>query len=54
MGAQLAAARLLYGMGRNDALPKAFFGKIEAKRHIPANNVILIGAIALAGSFILT
>jgi amino acid transporter len=54
MGAQLAAARLLYGMGRNDALPKGFFGKIEAKRHIPANNVILIGAIALAGSFFLT
>jgi putrescine importer len=54
MGAQLAAARLLYGMGRNDALPKSFFGKIEAKRHIPANNVIFIGAIALAGSFFLT
>ena len=54
MGAQLAAARLLYGMGRNDALPKGFFGKIEAKSHIPANNVILIGAIALAGSFFLT
>jgi amino acid transporter len=54
MGAQLAAARLLYGMGRNDALPKGFFGKIEAKRQIPANNVILIGAIALVGSFLLT
>ena len=54
MGAQLAAARLLYGMGRNDALPKGFFGKIEAKRHIPANNVILIGAIALAGAFLMT
>src|SRR6266480_2005839 len=54
MGAQLAAARLLYGMGRNDALPKGFFGKIEAQRHIPANNVILIGAIALAGSFFLS
>ena len=25
MGAQLAAARLLYGMGRNDALPKSIF-----------------------------
>ena len=54
MGAQLAAARLLYGMGRNDALPKGFFGRIEAKRRIPANNVILIGAIALAGAFLTT
>jgi putrescine importer len=53
MGAQLAAARLLYGMGRNDALPKGFFGKIAAKTRIPQNNVILIGFIALAGSFII-
>ena len=54
MAAQLAAARLLYGMGRNDAIPKGFFGKIEAKRRIPANNVLLIGAIALAGAFLTT
>src|ERR1700682_5472613 len=54
MGAQLAAARLLYGMGRNDALPKGFFGKISPTRHIPQNNVILIGVIALAGAFIIT
>jgi putrescine importer len=54
MGAQLAAARLLYGMGRNDALPKGFFGKIAEKTRIPQNNVILIGMIALAGAFIIT
>ena len=53
MGAQLAAARLLYGMGRNDALPKKIFGAIEPRRHIPRNNVIIIGAIALAGAFLL-
>jgi amino acid transporter len=52
IASQLAAARLLYGMGRNDALPKSFFGKIQAKRHIPANNVLLIGAIALVGSLL--
>jgi putrescine importer len=54
MASQFAAARLLYGMGRNDALPKGFFGKIAAKTQIPANNVILIGAIALAGAFLIT
>jgi putrescine importer len=54
MGSQLAAARLLYGMGRNDAIPKGFFGKIQAKRQIPANNVILIGCIALIGAFLTT
>ena len=54
MASQLAAARLLYGMGRNDAIPRGFFGKIEAKRHIPANNVLLVGAIALLGAFLIT
>jgi putrescine importer len=54
MAAQLAAARLLYGMGRNDALPKGFFGKIRAKTGIPGNNVILVGAIALVGAFLIT
>jgi amino acid transporter len=54
IGSQLAAARLLYGMGRNDALPKSFFGKISAGLHIPQNNVILIGALALLGAFLIT
>jgi amino acid transporter len=51
MAAQLAAARLLYGMGRNDAIPRGFFGKVTSKTGIPMNNVILIGAIALVGAF---
>jgi putrescine importer len=54
IGSQLAAARLLYGMGRNDAIPKGFFGKITAGRQIPQNNVILIGILALAGAFLIT
>ena len=54
MAAQFAAARLLYGMGRNDAIPKGFFGKIAAKTQIPANNVIVVGAIALVGAFLIT
>ncbi len=53
-GAHLGAARLLYGMGRSDALPKRFFGAVDARTHIPRNNVLLIGAVALAGGFILT
>src|SRR5246500_2294989 len=53
MGAQLAAGRLLYGMGRNDALPKKFFGAIEPKRRIPANNIIAVGVFALAGAVLL-
>jgi putrescine importer len=54
MGAQLAAARLLYGMGRSDALPRRFFGVIDPRRQIPMNNVLLIGALALTGAFFIS
>jgi amino acid transporter len=53
MGSQLAAGRLLYGMGRGNALPKSFFGVIDPKNRVPRNNVLLIGAFALAGAGIL-
>ncbi|HEX6880353.1 MAG TPA: APC family permease [Terriglobales bacterium] len=54
MGAQLGAARLLYGMGRSNALPKSFFGAVDAKRRIPRNNVIFVGVVALIGAFVLS
>src|SRR5947208_10928667 len=54
MGAQIGAARLLYGMGRSNALPKSFFGKVDPKNHVPQNNVLFIGVIVLIGSFFLT
>ncbi len=54
MGAQLAAARLLYGMGRGNAIPKSFFGAIEAKRGIPRNNVLFTGVLVLAGGLVMT
>jgi putrescine importer len=54
MGAQLGAARLLYGMGRSKALPQSFFGALDPKKHVPRNNVIFVGAIALAGAFIIS
>jgi amino acid transporter len=52
--AQLAGARLLYGMGRDNAIPRSFFGVIEGKRNIPRNNVLFTGALALAGAFVLS
>jgi putrescine importer len=54
MGSQLGAARLLYGMGRSDAIPKKFFGAIHPRTRIPANNVAFVGAIALLGAFLIT
>src|SRR5271157_706388 len=54
LGAQLGAARLLYGMGRSGALPPRFFGAIEPKKRIPRNNVLLVGAVALIGAMVLS
>jgi putrescine importer len=54
MGAQIGAARLLYGMGRSNALPKSFFGVVDPKHGVPRNNVLFIGVIVLIGSFFLT
>jgi amino acid transporter len=51
MGAQLGAARLLYGMGRSRALPPSIFGALDPVRHIPRNNVIFVGVVALLGAF---
>lgn len=53
MGAQLGAARLLFGMGRSNALPKRFFGAVDPKRRVPRNNVMFVGAVALCGAFIM-
>jgi amino acid transporter len=53
MGSQLGAARLLYGMGRSDAIPKKFFGAIHPRTRIPANNVVFVGVIALIGAFLI-
>jgi len=53
MGSQLAAGRLLYGMGRGNALPKSFFGAIEPKRRVPRNNIVAVGAFALVGAGVL-
>ena len=54
IAAQFGAARLLYGMGRADALPKRFFGAISTTTRIPRNNVLLLGGITLLGVFLMT
>jgi putrescine importer len=53
LGAQIGAARLLYGMGRSNALPKSFFGAVDEKSRVPRNNVFLVGGVALVGAFLL-
>jgi putrescine importer len=52
MASQLGAARLLYSMGQDGALPRGFFGAVHPKNRIPRNNVLLIGGICLAGALV--
>jgi putrescine importer len=52
MASQLGAARLLYAMGVDGALPRRFFGAVHPRNRIPRNNVLLVGAICLAGSLV--
>src|ERR1700760_145989 len=54
MAAQFGAARLLYGMGRSNALPPSVFGSLSARTAIPRNNVLLVGLCTLIGIFLLT
>jgi amino acid transporter len=53
IAAQFGASRLLYGMGRSGSLPR-FFSVVDPRHHVPRNNVLLVGAAALAGAFLLT
>lgn len=53
-GGQLAGARLLYGMGRDNALPRGFFGYIDPEHQVPRYNILLIGAICAAGAFVVS
>jgi putrescine importer len=49
-GAHLGAGRLLYSMGRDNAIPRKFFGAINPRTRIPSNNIILIGVIMLVAA----
>jgi amino acid transporter len=53
-GAHLGAGRLLYGMGRDNAIPKKFFAYVNPKTRIPSNNIILVGAFVLIGVFLVS
>jgi putrescine importer len=44
---QAGAARLLYGMGRENVIPGALFGHLSPRTNIPNFNVMLIGGLTL-------
>jgi putrescine importer len=53
-GAQLAGARLLYGMGRDNTLPKSIFGRLHPKTRVPAYNVVWIGLTCALGGLVMS
>ena len=48
LAGQVGAARLLYGMGRENVLPRRLFGHLSPRTSIPNYNVLLIGVLTLA------
>lgn len=50
---QLGAGRLLYGMGRDNMIPKKIFGHLSKKSAVPSYNVLFIGTLALSGALLL-
>lgn len=53
LAGQAGAARLLFGMGRDNALPRKIFGHIDPKHRVPTYNIWLIGVIAFLGAMFL-
>jgi putrescine importer len=49
----LGAVRLLYGMGRDNLLPRRIFGHLNAERGNPSYNVAIAGALAYLGTLTL-
>ena len=47
---QVGAARLLFGMGRDEVLPRRFFAHLSASTNTPTFSIVLIGALSFLGS----
>ena len=54
LGAQVGAVRLLYAMGRDNAIPRRFFGFLDPVRNTPVYNILLTGGICIVGSLFLS
>jgi amino acid transporter len=46
----VGAARLIYGMGRDNVLPRSVFGYLSPRNQNPTRNILLIGIVAFVGA----
>ena len=53
LAGHLGAVRLLYGMGRDNLLPRKVFGYLNAERGNPTYNVAIVGILAYLGTLTL-
>ncbi|HET6218603.1 MAG TPA: APC family permease [Acidobacteriaceae bacterium] len=51
---QVGAARLLFGMGRDDLIPRRVFAHLHPVRNTPNYNIWLIGLLAYGGSLVMS
>ena len=49
----LGAARLLFGMGRDNVLPRRIFGYLSPQSGTPTNNILIIGVLSFLGAVLL-
>ena len=52
--AQIGAARLLFGMGRENVIPRRYFARLHPVRNTPDINIILLGILAFLGAQVLS
>ncbi|HZP00334.1 MAG TPA: APC family permease [Terriglobia bacterium] len=51
---QVGVARLLFGMGRDNVIPRGFFAYLDPKRNTPTRNIWLIGIVAYIGAMLIS
>jgi putrescine importer len=51
---QVGAARLLFGMGRDNVLPRKLFAYLDPKHNTPTRNIWLIGIMAYIGTLFIS
>ncbi|MBZ6489481.1 APC family permease [Priestia aryabhattai] len=54
LASQSAASRLLYGMGRDEAVPRKFFAYLHPKYKTPIYNILLMSGIGIVGAITLS
>jgi putrescine importer len=52
--AQVGAARLLFGMGRENVIPRRIFARLHPVRNTPDINIILLGVLAFLGAQVMS